>query len=195
MAKKLQNVKAIKEMLAGTHRTQTKTTIGFENKEFVKREVGEQWTDEFGNLWEQKKGYKVKLGKLSEVRKQTSQFPNCPKETCTCTNPSSADKKMMAYHGMCLECVTDMETTLKLEGKYKEYERNKMLENAKAWLKQAEVEKEILKSALKAQYILEDGRVEEWEGGMSPEELEAKIDAEFEKFKTEFIGKLENEND
>ncbi len=29
---KLQNVKAIKEMLAGTHKTQTKTTIGFENK-------------------------------------------------------------------------------------------------------------------------------------------------------------------
>ena len=84
---------------------------------------------------------------------------------------------------------------LKIEGKFKEYERSKILENAKAWLKQAEVEKEILKSALKAQYILEDGRVEEWEGGISPEELEAKIDAEFEKFKTEFIAKLENGND
>jgi hypothetical protein len=192
---KLQNVKAIKEMLAGTHKTQTKTTIGFENKEFVRREVGEQWTDEFGNQWEQKKGYKVKLGKLSEVRKEVSQFPNCPKEVCTCTSPSTADKKMMAYHGMCLDCVTDMETTLKLEGKYEEYERNKILQNAKAWLKQAEIEKEILKTALKAQYVLEDGRVEEWEGGMSPEELEAKIDAEFEKFKTEFIAKLENGND
>jgi len=192
---KLQNVKAIKEMLAGTHKTQTKTTIGFDNKEFVRREVGEQWTDEFGNRWEQKKGYKVKLGKLSEVRKEVSQFSNCPKEVCTCTTPSTADKKMMAYHGMCLECVTDMETTLKLEGKYKDYERNKLLQDANAWLKQAEIEKEILKTALKAQYVLEDGRIEEWEGGMSPEELEAKIDAEFEKFKTEFIAKLENGND
>lgn len=194
MSKKLQNVKAIKEMLAGTHKTQTKTTIGFETKDYVRREIGDQWTDEFGNQWEQKKGYKVKLGKLSEVRKKISQFPNCQKEVCTCTTPSQADKKMMAYHGMCLECVTDMETTLKLEGKFEEYERNKILQNAKAWLKQAEIEKEILKSALKAQYILEDGRVEEWEGGMSSEELEAKIDAEFEKFKTDFIAKLENGN-
>jgi hypothetical protein len=88
-----------------------------------------------------------------------------------------------------------MEHTLTIEGKYKEYERNKILENAKAWLKQAEIEKEILKTGLKAQYILEDGRVEEWEGGMTPEELESKIDVEFEKFKTEFIAKLENGND
>jgi hypothetical protein len=194
MAKKLQNIKAIKEMIAGTHRTQTKTTIGFETKDYVRREVGEQWTDEFGNQWEQKKGYKVKLGKLSEVRKEVSQFSNCRKEVCTCANPSQADKKMMVYHGMCLDCVIDMEHQLKIEGKFKEYERSKILENAKAWLKQAEIEKEILKTGLKAQYILEDGRVEEWEGGISPEELEAKIDAEFEKFKTEFIAKLENGN-
>ena len=139
-------------------------------------------------------GLKQKLGKLSEVRKEVSQFSNCRKEVCTCANPSQADKKMMAYHGMCLDCVIDMEHQLKIEGKFEQYERNKILQNAKAWLKQAEIEKEILKSALKAQYILEDGRVEEWEGGISPEELEAKIDAEFEKFKTEFIAKLENGN-
>jgi hypothetical protein len=195
MTKKLQNIKAIKEMIAGTHRTQTKTTIGFETKDYVRREVGEQWTDELGNLWEQKKGYKVKLGKLSDLRNELKTFPNCPKETCTCKKPSRADEKMKAFHGMCLDCVIDMEHQLKIEGKFKEYERSKILENAKAWLKQAEIEKEILKTGLKAQYILEDGRVEEWEGGISPEELEAKIDAEFEKFKTEFIAKLENGND
>ena len=35
---------------------------------FVKREVGEQWTDDDGTLWEQRKGYKVKLGKLSKLK-------------------------------------------------------------------------------------------------------------------------------
>ena len=29
MSKKLKNVKAVKEMIAGTHKSQTKTTIGF----------------------------------------------------------------------------------------------------------------------------------------------------------------------
>jgi len=54
---KLQNIKAVKEMIAGNHRTQTKNTVAFgESKDFIKREVGDQWTDGEGNIWEQKKG-------------------------------------------------------------------------------------------------------------------------------------------
>ena len=64
---KLNNIKAVKEMIAGNHRTQTKNTVAFDaEKEFIKREVGDQWNDDEGNVWEQKKGYKIKLGKLSE---------------------------------------------------------------------------------------------------------------------------------
>ena len=59
---KLQNIKAVKEMIAGTHRTQTKNSVTFgDEKEFVKREVGDQWTDDDGNVWEQKKDTKLNL--------------------------------------------------------------------------------------------------------------------------------------
>jgi hypothetical protein len=98
----------------------------------------------------------------------------------------------MVYHGMCLDCVIDMEHQLQIQGKYEEYEREKILNNAKAWLKQAEVEKEVLKAGLRTQYINEDGSFEDWSGGMSFEEFEAKLDSDFEKFRTEFIAKLEN---
>lgn len=191
---KLNNVKAVKEMIAGTHRTQTKNTIAFgESKDFVKREVGDQWTDDDGNLWEQKKGYKVKLGKLSELRNEINTFPKCQKEVCTCVNPNRNDLKMKSTHGMCFDCVIDMEHQLKIDGKYEEYERQKMLDNGKAWLKQAELEKEALKVAIKAQYINEDGSIENWDG-MTWEEMETKIEKEFEIFKTNFIEKLEKEN-
>ena len=189
---KLQNIKAVKEMIAGNHRTQTKNTVGFgEEKNFIKREVGEQWTDGEGNIWEQKKGYKVKLGKLSELRNEINTFPKCRKDVCTCTNPNRNDLKMKAIHGMCFDCVIDMEHQLKIEGKYDEYERQKMLENGKAWLKQAELEKEALKVAIKARYINEDGSVEEWDG-ISWEEMEEKIENEFRIFRENFIQKLEN---
>jgi len=191
---KLNNVKAVKEMIAGTHRTQTKNTIAFgESKDFVKREVGDQWTDDDGNLWEQKKGYKVKLGKLSELRNEINTFPKCQKEVCTCVNPNRNDLKMKSIHGMCFDCVIDMEHQLKIDGKYEEYERQKMLDNGKAWLKQAELEKEALKVAIKAQYINEDGSIENWDG-MTWEEMETKIENEFEIFKTNFIEKLQKEN-
>ena len=189
---KLQNIKAVKEMIAGNHRTQTKNTVGFgEEKNFIKREVGDQWTDGEGNIWEQKKGYKVKLGKLSELRNEINTFPKCRKDVCTCTNPNRNDLKMKAIHGMCFDCVIDMEHQLKIEGNYDEYERQKMLENGKAWLKQAELEKEALKVAIKARYINEDGSVEEWDG-ISWEEMEEKIENEFRIFRENFIQKLEN---
>ena len=101
MSKKLKNVKAVREMVAGTHKSQTKTTVGFgETKTIVKREVGDRWTDDNGNVWEQKKGYKVKLGKLSELRKELNTFPNCKKEICTCTNPKRNDIKMKTIHAV-----------------------------------------------------------------------------------------------
>ena len=192
---KLQNIKAVKEMIAGNHRTQTKNTVAFnDEKQFIKREVGEQWTDDDGNTWEQKKGYKIKLGKLSELRNQINTFPKCQKEVCTCMNPNRNDLKMKAIHGMCFDCVIDMEHQLKIEGKYEEYERQKILDNGKAWLKQAELEKEALKVAIKARYINEDGSVEEWDG-VSWEEMEEKIENEFRIFRENFIQKLEKPNE
>jgi len=192
---KLQNIKAVKEMIAGSHRTQTKNTVAFgEEKEFVKREVGDQWTDDEGNIWEQKKGYKIKLGKLSELRNEINTFPKCSKEVCTCTNPNRNDLKMKSIHGMCFDCVIDMEHKLKIEGKYEDYEREKLLGNGKAWLKQAELEKEALKVAIKARYINEDGSIEEWDG-TTWEEMEEKIESEFRIFRENFIKKLETQSE
>ena len=189
---KLKNVKAVKEMLDGKHKTQTKKTVSFEKKEFVKREVGEIWTDEDGQEWTQKKGYKVKLGKLHKHRHLMKKFPNCRKDVCTCTDPGQTDLKMKGYQGMCLDCVVDMEHELKLEGKYEKYEKKKMLANAEAWLKKAEFEKNILKGSIEAQFINEDGSIEKW-GGLNKDEVIDKIERGFEKFKTEYIGKLKEE--
>ena len=189
MSKKLKNIKAVNEMLLGEHKTQTKKSISFEGKKFVKKEVGETWIDDDGQSWEQKNGYRVKVGKFAKLREDLKAFPNCNKETCACIEPSQADLKMKAYHGMCLDCVVEMEHTMKLVGEYDEYERKRLLNNAEAWLTNAEVEKEVLKSTIKASFINEDGSIEEWSGG-SEEDVIAKIDNGFEKFKTEFIDKL-----
>ena len=164
---KLNNIKAVKEMLGGEHKTQTKKTISFTDKVFVKREVGETWSDDKGQTWEQRTGYKVKVGKLSKLREELRTFPNCNKETCTTTDPGQADLKMKA---------------------------KKLLSNAEAWLKQAEIEKEVLKSTLQASFVNEDGSIEEWGEGMTEEVLVEKIDKDFEKFRTNFIDKLKKDN-
>ena len=39
---KLKNIKAVNEMMRGQHRTQTKSTVGFENDK-SDRSIGEEW--------------------------------------------------------------------------------------------------------------------------------------------------------
>ena len=113
-------------MLHGKHSTQNKiqVTVG-DYAPTVTRKVGEEWTDDDGNEWEQKEGYATKMGKegQQELRKELSTFSNCPKEVCTCTLPNHLDKKMKAIHNMCFDCVIAMEHKLRIQGKYKEYEK------------------------------------------------------------------------
>lgn len=192
---KLNNIKAVKEMIGGEHKTQTKKTISFADKIVERREVGETWIDDKNQKWEQRNGYKVKIGKMAKLREELNSFPNCnaKNSSCNCTEPGQADLKMKAIHGMCLNCVVEMEHNLKLEGKYEEYENKKLLANAEAWLNQAELEKEVIKSTLEASFINEDGSIEKWNEGMTKEELVEKIDNEFKTFKENFIDKLKNE--
>jgi hypothetical protein len=68
----------------------------------------------------------------------------------------------------------------------------KLLSNAEAWLKSAEIEKDIVKAGMKAKFINEDGSIEDWDG-LSEEEIVSKIDDGFKEFKTNFINKLKGE--
>ena len=187
MSNKLRNVQAVKEMLQGTHKFQTKTTISFHDldKKTVERAVGDIWFDDDGNEWEQKKGYKINKGKLSGLFDDQYTFKNCRKEVCTCKDPGRADLKMKTIHGMCLDCVVDMEHELTLDGKYNEYAQNKLKQNAMAWLRDSEQEVEELKEAvLRApEFVNTDGSLNKWELTYNPEDMKKSIADQFEQVK------------
>ena len=195
MSKKLQNIKAVKQMLDGTHKFQTKKTIGFSDakqkaKKNEKRNVGDIWDEEINGIMytiEQKNGFRVKKPKnsvMSEVREYLNSYPNCQKECCK-TSYNHLDKKMQKIHGMCYDCVIDMEHQLRKEGKYEEYEQTKIRNNALSWLKKAEQDVEHLKQVYTEDYTTvagADGQLETWKAKMTPEE--------FEKFKIKFLENL-----
>jgi ribosomal protein L37AE/L43A len=195
---KLQNIKAIRQMLDGTHRTQTKNTVAFSDKakDLTKREVGEVWTDESGVEWEQRAGFKIKKGKLDEIRSliAASRTPShCPK--CNQAMTKRLDAKFWKLEGHCFDCQVELEHNLRIEGKYEEYERQRILKNAEAWLKDAEQEAKELAEVFRnpLTFANSDGTIEKWSGGMTGEELAEKIEKEFELFKENFINKLKNE--
>lgn len=192
---KLRNIQAVKQMIAGTHKFQTKTSVSFADvkKPEPDRQVGDTWTDEEGNTWEQRQGYKIKKGVFDQLRQELNSFPNCRKETCTCKTPSRADYKMRTYHGMCLDCVVDMEHELKLEGRYAEYEKTKMKQNAMGWLRDSEQEVEELKFAIKKapEFVTVDGNVNTWELEYDPEKMAASITEQFDKVRQQIFTQYE----
>ena len=212
MSKKLQNIKAVQQMIDGNHKFQTKKTVGFSDAESKakrneRHEVGDIWEEAdpvTGNIYviEQRDGFRIKKTKNSEVfqqiRDELNTFNKCPKEKCTCINPQRIDEKMRRIHDMCFDCVIEMEHELKKQGKYEAYERDRVRNNALAWLRSAEQDINLLKQAYtqSTQFVSNSsGDLETWAAKMSPDEFEEKIQKEFERFKENFLKKLNGETE
>jgi hypothetical protein len=210
MSKKLQNVKAIQQMLDGTHKFQTKKIVGFSDAEDAakkneRHDVGDIWEEKdpvSGVIYivEQREGFRIKKTNnadvLQGVRDDLRAFPNCRKETCTCAGTHHLDKKMKVIHGLCFDCTIEMEHELKKAGTFNEYAYNKMRENALAWLQSAERDVEMLKEIYTqaSKFVTNsDGITETWSAKMSPEEFEETIQSDFNKYKEEFIEKINKE--
>lgn len=196
---KIDSLQDVKKLLAGEHDSQNKVQVGYggeKSEDNEIRKVGDKWFDADGNEWEQKNGYKVKLGKewQQELHQYLNTFPNCQKETCTCGFPKRLDEKMRRIHGMCFDCVIDMEHKIRLEGKWDEYEKRKVKENAIAWLQEAEKDKNLIADELsRLEFSNDFGDIETWKTSLNKEELLEKIEKEFEEFKKNFIEKLEED--
>ena len=197
----LKNYEVLKKFLDGTHRTQTKTVVGYEAKKDVqKREVGEIWEETLSNgtviEWEQKKGYRVKrpknLKSLLELRSTLYEYTNCFEdcEKKSTKKYSRYDQEVCTIHNMCLDCLSRVETQLKIEGTFDEYERQKKLQSLQDLFRDAEKEKEVIKNALQSiEYINEDGSREKWDIESKSAFLN-KIDTDFEELKNSLIEPL-----
>jgi hypothetical protein len=203
---KLQNIKAIRQMIDGTHRTQTRTKIGFTDTEATsnknkKREIGEIWEeyDEYGNIvcvWEQKKGYRVRTGvhkeAVEQIREYLNAYPNCL-EDCKTTNFTKLDQRFRAKFGRCADCQFRIESRMKAEGTFREYERQQMLANAEAFFKQADVEVDVISKQLQGELHFANvgGDMEKWAGDTGMAE---KLKREYEEYKQIALQKI-NEYD
>ena len=192
---KLNNVKAVNEMIRGEHRTQTQKSKGYEKKS-IERKIGDSWTDKNGQSWVQKNGYKAKVSRLKDIRKVTSTAfcAECNKQA------TSFDKQFIIREGKCHDCVVKAETLLMCEGylknkRHKEFdnwERNKIRKNVNSFLKDASKDVEMLKQKFtRTEYVNSDGTIDKWNLPQSAEAIESSIDKQFEKFKDELLEKLD----
>lgn len=200
---KLQNIKAVKQLIAGSHKSQTRTSVGFSDAESTakknqKHEVGDIWTEidpVTGTEWkiEQKKGFRTKTPSNS-VRDQILDILKVPSTCPECSsnmygNEQHLNHRMYRLHTKCFNCVTKEETSIRLKGKdaWEEYSKQIMLANAKGWISDADKEVELLKKSLHLQYVQNaQGDLENW----NMKTFFEKIDNDYAEVKESILNNL-----
>jgi hypothetical protein len=156
------DIQRMRNIIAGKTGDGTRIQAGY-TKDVVKHTEGDTW-EENGKTWTIYNGIKQTVTR-HDALKAMVEFPlTCP----CCSKPMkdhSINRKMYNIHSMCLDCVTTMETKLKIEGKYEAYEKNMMNTNKNSSLDDAEQMFDDYFTSAPDSFITEDGDIEKWDGG------------------------------
>jgi hypothetical protein len=154
----------MRNLITKNYGDKTVTQAGY-TKETVEHKEGDVW-EENGKQWTIKNGLKQNITRLDNIKKSLIIPLTCP----NCSKPMKNDtlnKKMWPIHKMCFDCVITMETKLKREGKFEEYERNMTRKGIETYIK--ELEEALLELSLSTtedeSIVTESGDIEHWVGG------------------------------
>tara|TARA_R110001592_G_scaffold304092_4_gene576464 strand:+ start:2536 stop:3120 length:585 start_codon:yes stop_codon:yes gene_type:complete len=176
---KRKDVERMRNLIKGKSGESSELQVGYTKSQEQHKE-GDIW-EEKGKKWVIKDGIKQTYTKLDEVKKAAILPLFCP--SCGGIMKKRNDTKMYNIHKMCFDCVIDMEHKLKIEGKYEQYERDMLANNAEDYIKDLEL---YLLEALNSsndQFISERGEVERWKGGMDKEKVTEELKEFFDDHK------------
>ena len=143
--------KALKDLMSGKEHEKDYVQVGYEGKQ-------------------ENRGGETRKSELSDLMASVRMPLFCPK--CKKTMKHKFDRKFWSTQGHCFDCQIQIEHKLRLEGKFEEYAKRKVLENKKSYLKdlQASIE-EFEETGGKAEWFNQVGVLtpelekEKWEMG------------------------------
>ena len=184
---KRKDVERIRNLIKGKVGESSELQVGYTTKKEEHKE-GDIW-EEGGKKWTIKDGIKQTATKLDKAKKEAILPLFCP--SCKSLMKKRNDTKMYNIHKMCFDCVIDMEGKLKIEGKYKDYERTMVSNNAEDYVNHLETYLMEALNTSNEQYVSERGEIERWKGGIDKEKLTKEIKESITEFK-EDIEKYKN---
>jgi len=160
---KQRDIQRMRNIIKKDYNAKTTTQAGY-NKTIIERKEGDIW-EENGKNWTIKNGIKQTITRLDNIKKSLLLPIVCPSCSKSMAN-STLNKKMWPIHKMCFDCVVVMETKLKVEGKFEEYQRNMVHSGIRTHIKEMEdLLLEIMLDNGKESFVTEAGDIEEWRGG------------------------------
>ena len=177
MSNKLQNIKAVKELLTGQHKSQTKksTYFGKTDTEISEKDILEKFEDGRRKVWIETKpnGTRMKVtqhegftsrepeNSITDQIKEVLRVPdNCPKcGTNMREKEKSLNFKFWFKRKCCFNCVLTEEHKIRLKGPeaWKAYENKILLANAESWFKDCDKEVDVLKNQIVKTWQNADG--------------------------------------
>jgi hypothetical protein len=153
------------------------TTFGYEKEADKKREVGEKWVDGQGVQWEQKDGFRTNLTKMDEVREFLQKISRCSSPECKTVKYSTADKKAIVKTTMCLDCLSKVETKLRVDGTWPFYEDYKITLNKLGYIRdiKSQMEEALLGIKQQVEMVNENGTISKWQWDIDIEKVKEDI--------------------
>ena len=207
MSNKLQNIKAIKQMLVGEHKSQNRKSTYFGNTktEVLEKDILERFENGNPKVWIETKsnGTRIKvtqhdgfLTKVPEnsIMEQVRDVLRVPDECPECGTEMRNDEQKLNFkfwfsRKKCFGCVLTEERRIKDKGEaaWKKYQAKIMRANAESWFKDCDKEVEILKTQMK-ETVWENADGERGEIDIS--QMVKKIDKDYKKLKSEIRNNL-----
>ena len=176
---KRKDVERMRNLIKGDTGKSAELQVGYTTKKEDHKE-GDIW-EENGKQWTIKDGIKQTATKLDRVKKEAIMPLFCP--NCGSLMKKRLDTKMYKIHKTCFDCVIEMEHKLKIEGKYEEYEKNMVANNADNYLDDLETFLLEKINESNTQFVSERGEIERWKGGVDKEEFASKMKEDFKGFR------------
>ncbi|MDB4344177.1 hypothetical protein OAA40_00540 [bacterium] len=188
---KRKDVERMRNLIKGKSGESAETQVGYTSKKVSYKE-GDIW-EENGKKWIIKDGIKQTYTKLDKIKKEAILPLFCP--NCGSLMKKRLDAKMYKIHKTCFDCVVEMEHKLRIEGKYEEYERNIIANNAESYLD--DLEQYLLEAINESntQYISERGEIERWKGGIDKDEFLEQMKTNFVDFRKQVDDYKQNKTD
>jgi hypothetical protein len=185
----------------GEYEKNTQISFSGADKEIIKRNIGDKWTDENGVSWEQHAGGKIQYSELGDIMAETRAYldrlNSCKAEDCNTIKLGRVDKKLVSKTGYCLHCLTKKEAQIKLDGLWEAYEDYKIYNNMIAYGIDVVSQFQQAYNDAKQTYeiVQEDGTIEKWSMERDINELKAEILTDITRFEEEIqqAKKLRNE--
>jgi hypothetical protein len=170
---KNKDVQRMRNLISKNYHDKTTVQTGY-SKEIIEHKEGDIWIEK-GKEWTIKNGIKCTVSRLNSLKKLIILPLACPH----CNKPMKVtpwNKKMWSLHKMCLDCVIEMETRLKRDGKFEEYSRNMIKNGISKYI--TELEQMLLEIAMESHsetYVNEQGDVEIWKSSSNMKEIQDKL--------------------